>query len=837
MTAKGPVHPRLVGRDAEIASLRAVLAEGRGAVVVGPAGIGKTSVAAEAVGGLPGVHWGGALSLLSYVPYLALARATGTPLGRGSAVSPDRIARDAIDRVGDGVLVLDDLHWAAPETLALLPRLAGGLRLIVAVRPGEPGSDRALVASTEARLERVDLGPLSAAAAGTLLDRLGLRATREERETILAGAQGNPFVLEELVAFPSTGAPALAASLRSRLRRLGSSEREAAELLALLGRPAEREILPASAAALVEAGIAHALPDGRLELRHALVEDAIRAELAPGALPARHRVLAAAVADPGERARHLAAAGERRQAHALALEAAAEADLPGERGRNLALAAASVDGPDSVRLALEAGRLLVEANDPDAVEALLEPLRCTSAAEEAERALVLGLSAFAAGDMPRYRHHVEAGLAIAEGSATAIEVELELAWVEIAAWEWDTEAPMRAAHALELALRAGAHVARARMLVASAAWTVLSPETPRLAEEALAAAEQEGDGPTEARARYSIVSYLMHEKGVDACRIAWDAFERRVTELGQEALAAEAGTVWLVENGLRRGGCDWVDEALDRVRARRAGMQEAYAWAWIVTAVADAGDDRRALALLEESRSVERQGAGAAAICWAEAEAHLAAGRLDDARAVLATLPHDHDSDVEMTRSMLAFHDRSPRPMPADAAPLWPGRFGLAFVTATALARAADPGEDGTSGATLEALADAWEPYVHRNAARCLWAAGEAARRAGERARATDLLRRAEALAEAGVNVPLLALVRRSLVEAGVRPHRRPQPGALTARERDVLELVGAGHSSPEIARRLGLSRGTVDGYVTSAMRKLGASTRAQAAALLSTGT
>lgn len=842
MAHRGPVTEpepvgsrRLVGRDAEIATLRAVLDERRGAAVIGPAGMGKTSLCGEAVADRPGVQRGGALALLSYVPYLALARATGSSLGQGRSVTPDRVAREVIERVGDGVLVLDDLHWAAPETLALLPRLAGSLRLVVTVRTGEPGTERAIAATTDARLDRLDLGPLGAADAGTLLDRLGVPAIPEVREAILAAAQGNPFVLEELSAAPSTGTPALAASLRSRLRRLGAGEREAAELLALLGRPAEPGVLPGAAAALVEAGLAHGLPDGSLELRHPLVTEAIRAELEPRSITARHRTLAAAVTDPGERARHLAAAGDRRQAHDLALEAARSAALPGERGRNLALAAATADGPVATRLALEAGRLLVEANDHEAVLALLEPLRCASADEEAERALVLGLGAFASGDMPAYRRHVAAGLEIARGTGSTVEIELELATAEIAAWEWDAgEAPRRATHALELALRADTHVARARVLRASAAWVSMSDETPTLAEEALAAALAEGDVSTEARARQILVQFVLNDSGVDACRPAWEAFERRVAELGQEALAADAGIVWLVENGVRHGGCGWVDEALDRVRTRRAGTHEAYTWAWIVTAVADAGDDRRALALLEECRSVVRQESGAAAIRWAEAEAHLAAGRVSEARAVLTTLPGD-DGDVRLARAVIAFQDRSPPPAQHLSTVRWPTRHRLAGETIAALAHASDPARAAEAGTALEALAGDWEPHMHRNAVRCLWAAGETARRAGQSARAADLLQRAEGLAEAGRNVPLLAAIRRSLVEAGVR-RRRQVAGGLTARERDVLELVGAGHASPEIARRLGLSRQTVDGYVTTAMRKLGASTRAQAAAIISAG-
>jgi two-component system response regulator DesR len=52
----------------------------------------------------------------------------------------------------------------------------------------------------------------------------------------------------------------------------------------------------------------------------------------------------------------------------------------------------------------------------------------------------------------------------------------------------------------------------------------------------------------------------------------------------------------------------------------------------------------------------------------------------------------------------------------------------------------------------------------------------------------------------------------------------------LTDRELDVLRMVGEDRTAPDIARALHLSAGTVRNYVSSAMTKLGARTRAQAA-------
>jgi DNA-binding NarL/FixJ family response regulator len=68
--------------------------------------------------------------------------------------------------------------------------------------------------------------------------------------------------------------------------------------------------------------------------------------------------------------------------------------------------------------------------------------------------------------------------------------------------------------------------------------------------------------------------------------------------------------------------------------------------------------------------------------------------------------------------------------------------------------------------------------------------------------------------------------------------HRGPgtPSDSLSGREREVLGLVSRGLTSREAGDRLGIAAGTVDCEVRSAMDKLNATTRRQAAVLAGTG-
>jgi DNA-binding CsgD family transcriptional regulator len=161
---------------------------------------------------------------------------------------------------------------------------------------------------------------------------------------------------------------------------------------------------------------------------------------------------------------------------------------------------------------------------------------------------------------------------------------------------------------------------------------------------------------------------------------------------------------------------------------------------------------------------------------------------------------------------------------------------GTPTATSTSDGDAAIP----TVAETLAAWADpprfdraaaAWHDLARREEVRCLLAHGLLAADAADAV--PPLLRAEELAADAGL-VVLLGRARRALRRHSVRRDTRGRRAGddLTDRERDVLRLVAHGEPTRRIAGQLGISKETVETHIRSGMRKLGARTRTEAAAL-----
>ena len=107
-----------------------------------------------------------------------------------------------------------------------------------------------------------------------------------------------------------------------------------------------------------------------------------------------------------------------------------------------------------------------------------------------------------------------------------------------------------------------------------------------------------------------------------------------------------------------------------------------------------------------------------------------------------------------------------------------------------------------------------------------------------DRVAAAAAYRRVAERAEAAGAENVRRLADQGLRALGERPWRRGRTastdgglGALSAREREVADLVALGATNPEIASRLFLSRKTVEHHVSNALAKLGLHSRAELAA------
>ena len=142
------------------------------------------------------------------------------------------------------VLVLDDLHWAAPAFLALVEHVAqlgrGPILLLALARP-ELLDARPDWGGGGLNASSIRLDALPTTDAAVLLDHLAedVALDADRRPAILTAAAGNPLFLEHLLASAAEGDDLVPDSIRTllaaRLDRLGVEERRVAQAAAVYG--------------------------------------------------------------------------------------------------------------------------------------------------------------------------------------------------------------------------------------------------------------------------------------------------------------------------------------------------------------------------------------------------------------------------------------------------------------------------------------------------------------------------------------------------------------------------------------------------------------------------
>lgn len=411
---RGLLCPSLIGRADELEELTGALdeaAQARGSVVfvAGEAGIGKTRLVQETIAAARERNFK-VLTGRATIPHSTIAfrpltealfsyfrdqgppdlaelepfrpalarlvpewRRTDGPGGDDSVVVlAEAILRllRVLSRDGGCLVVLEDLHWADPETLSILEYLAENLAseavtLVATVRTEEPSAGLRLANALAARrsaptitLGRLDASCVSAMASACLASDDVPSAVDS---MLSASADGLPFFVEELLA-GAVGSGALTQgdggwcvegalvpdipqtfrdSVESRLHAFG----DAADVIltaAVLGRSFDWTLLPTitgldeatvlqalRAAAQAQLLVVDASNGGSFRFRHALTREAVIGELLPAewstlALRALAAIEAAHPNLPGEAcdlgARLAERGGDRRRAAELLLE-------------------------------------------------------------------------------------------------------------------------------------------------------------------------------------------------------------------------------------------------------------------------------------------------------------------------------------------------------------------------------------------------------------------------------------------------------------------------------------------------------------------------------------
>ena len=689
------------------------------------------------------------------------------------------------------------------------------------------------------------------------------------------------------VAGPGGGAvvpAAVTAALAAELARLPSDARRLLDAGAVLGDPfgvalaAEVAELPEAEALavvdeLVAAGIVRAAASpGRFAFRHPIVRTAAYAATGDGWRIGAHtraaRVLERRGAGVVERAHHLEQSAAPGDEAALAVLAEAAAGLQSPAPAVAARLYGSVlrllgDGPDRrgrrVELLVHQADAEAAAGDAAAAQAtLVEALALADVSDRLRVVVALANQEWWLGGHEQARRRLQAALADLPAEPSPDRIRLRLALGLMALLGRDpADARDQTDDALADAVAIGDPVFEAAARAGGALARVLGAHDG--ARGALDAAATALERLTEPQQATRLVAFWMLARAwrlLGAHEPAWAALQRATViaeRTGRERmtllLTVESAPV-LVELGRIGEAVRVAEEGVERARLAHNPRTLLWAQAELAGACLAAGDIAAALAAADAAAQV-----GVAADVhaggqpgWCLGRCLLASGNADRALAALrdafggaglaSVLPAERPyAAADMVAACLAAGDRTAAGEALAAGETAAAALGTASPAASiALAGAAVLVADGRARDGAEAARAARElaggaPLL---AARARLAEGVALAGADERDAAIAALTAAEAeLAALGAGRARDQAARelRRLGRRVRRPARAAdpgRPGPLTAREREIAELVAAGGTSREVAAQLVLSPRTVEAHLRSVYGKLGVRSRVE---------
>lgn len=853
------------GREVPLAAVRTALAGGGGAVVAGEAGVGKSWLAAEAVGGVTGY---------------AVMRAVGTqaaasiPFGAFAHLLTGRtdggnLLQDAAEQVRAAagpcqpLITVEDGQWLDPASAALVHHLVlhHRIRVLVTVRTPAPVPDPVTALWKEELLPRIDLAPMTAEELRRVLAAALRGPVAEETVRRLAYAsQGNLLYLREVVrAGRASGRLSHVdgiwrwqgeLSLTGRLRelveaRIGDLDPELRRVLELvgfgepLGTPVLEALTSRDAVESAESrGLLTIVEDGRrrqVRLGHPLYGEVVRGWC--GSLRARRRLreLAEAVESTGLRHRE-----DTLRVAMWRLDSGTATD-PGPllMAANLAwarhdpqlaarLARAAVDAGGGVEAAAVLGQVLMVIGREDEAAAVLRevPVDGATDRERAQHALSLGINLAWAGADGEARRLLDDAETVVTDPEWRQELIIYRGVVDFFGGRLaDAERSLaRLAQLGPPTARGYAHAAcvrawisaysgqsRRSLAVAEAAmaeaarWRDEAPHAmPTLLDATCAAETFAGDLPAAARAAEAGLALVAAPGGADLSVAAFGAHRSVVCRLRGEL--AEA--------------IRWCREDLGRLRARTPYLGRSLGE--LAHAAALTGDTATARRALAEAEPLARRWAFThQPVLHGRAWLAAAEGNLEVAVRAALTAAAAAERHGLTGYLMFALHDLvrlGGARLAADRLAALTERMDGPLVALCARhGRAAAAGD----GAALRSVSEGFEELgLALFAAEAAAQAAIAFRRSGREASARGAEARAWLLARRCPGVRTPALVELAAPE-------------LTPRQREIAQLAAAGLSNRQIAERLTLSVRTAANHLQAVYDRLGVNRRDEVALLL----